>query len=149
MTAKRAAAFSLLELLVVLAVLATATLIAMPKREPTERYKLEFAAGELAEAIRYARGEAVRTGGAYGFNVEVAQNRVRVFRADLGATPPTPIYDVVDPVSKHLYTVDLDDTALATGVTLIRTATAYSTLPKDHLAWTSMRTALTTPTTRT
>jgi len=43
---------------------------------------------------------------------------VRVFRADLGTVPPTPIYDVYHPVTRQLYDLDLDEHRLFVGVSI-------------------------------
>ncbi|MEZ5542666.1 MAG: GspH/FimT family pseudopilin [Pseudomonadota bacterium] len=98
---------TLVELLVVVAILGIVAVAAIPFLSSVDPQRLEAAARVYAEAIRFARSEALRTGTPYGYSVIPAEQRIRVFRADMGTSPPTPVYDVYDPVSKRLYDVSL------------------------------------------
>jgi len=115
--------FSLVELTLVLALLGILALVALPSGQPTQSYKLELAAVELADAYRFARSESLRTGSPHGTHTDPSQNRVRVFRADTGTTPATPIYDVYHPIHRKLYDVDLDLAPEWTGVAMSAGAT--------------------------
>ena len=83
----------------------------------SETYKLELAASEVAAAYRYARGEALRGADPHGVHVDVAQNRIRLFRLPT-LSPPTPAYDVNHPLTKRLYDIDLDAQPATEGVTV-------------------------------
>ena len=104
---------TLLELTVAVAILAIVAVIALPSFAPSEKYKLEAATQQFADAIRFARSEAMRTGNWYGFYFRGDQNKIRVYRADTGTNPWTPIYDVYHPTTKQLYTIDLTDDSVA------------------------------------
>lgn len=113
--------WSLAEIVVVLLLLGIAATILLGTGDRGER-RLDVAAGEVAAALRFARQESLRTGDVYGVRIEPPERRVRVFRADTGTTPATPVYDVYDPVSKKLWDVDFDDFGPARGVTLTLSA---------------------------
>jgi hypothetical protein len=80
----------------------------IPHFSSTDYSRLDLAAREYADAIRFARSESMRLGEPRGFNQNSAQKRIRVFRADTDATPWAPVYDIYHPVSKKLYDIRLD-----------------------------------------
>ena len=69
----------------------------------SEQQRLELAATEFAEAIRFARTESIRTGEPHGFRFLTNQYRIRVFSADTSGTPWTWVWDVYHPINKTLY----------------------------------------------
>ena len=100
--------YSLLEILLVVAILGIAAAVAIPDQSPPDLQKLDLAAEETAEAMRFARGEAIRSGAPRGFQHDSGQKRIRVFRADTSTSPWSLLYDVSHPVSKKPYDVQLD-----------------------------------------
>lgn len=107
MRALRSHGVTLVELLVVVAILGIVALAAIPFLSNANPQRLDAAAQTFAAAIRFARSEAIRTGMPYGYSVTVAQQRIRVYRADLGTSPPTPVYDVYHPLRKQRYDIEL------------------------------------------
>ena len=105
--------YSLIELVVVVTVLTAIAAIVVPTPSSTNSQRLDVAAGELAMAVRFAQGEALRTGAPHGFEQTAGTQRIRLFRLDTGASPPTPIYDVLHPLGKRQYDIDLQSQALA------------------------------------
>lgn len=106
--------FSLLELVVVIAIIGISAALAVPTfSSSANHHQLALAASETADAIRFARAETLRTGTLHGVDIEVSQNRVRVFRLDPGV-----VYDVYHPVSKQLYELDTDTHALLSSISL-------------------------------
>lgn len=101
------AGYSLGELIAVVFALSLAAAIAVPNFVTPEAHELEVAAREFAEALRFARSEALRTGEPHGIHEDAGALRIRVHRTDTSATPWSPVYDVVHPVSKRLYDVAL------------------------------------------
>lgn len=114
----RETGYSLVELLAVVLVLSVAATIAVPNFATSDPNELELAAQEFARAMRHARSEAIRGGAPHGFRHESTDRRIRVFRPDTGATPWVPIYDVVHPISKKLYDIDLSAHAFARADTM-------------------------------
>lgn len=107
-TLTRQAAFSLLELLIVIALLGLTAIVVTPKISTSNNSKLDLAAEEIAQAMRFARSEAIRTGLPHGFTQQSLAKRIRVSRTNTTTVPWKPIYDVYHPISKKIYDIDLD-----------------------------------------
>ena len=115
--------YALAELLIVVAILGVAASVVIPDISTTNAGKLELAAKEFAQAMRFARSEAIRTAQPRGFSQQSTAKRIRVFRPDTGTSPWTLNYDVYHPVSKHLYDIDLNRHPFALAGSLDRVAT--------------------------
>lgn len=87
----------------------------MPDLSSTDTKKLEIAAQEIAEAIRFARAEAIRTKIPHGINTDTGNERLRVY--SLPAS--TPVYDKYHPIDKNLYDIQLKTDAFVEGVDLV------------------------------
>ncbi len=70
--------------------------------------KLQVAAQEVADAMRFARSEAMRLRQPHGFTQWTSDRSIRVFRPDTGSVPWTPIYDIYHPLSKNISDIRLD-----------------------------------------
>jgi Tfp pilus assembly protein FimT len=82
--------------------------VAIPSFSPPDPQRLDSAAQEIADAMRFARSEAMRLGEPRGFTQNSSQKRIRLFRADTGTSPWSLVYDVYHPVSKQIYDITLD-----------------------------------------
>ena len=120
MTSEKAAVhgYSLVELLLIVSLLGLVALIATPDSRPSQRYRLDKAAAEIADAYRFARSEAMRTGNPHGVRLQRPQNRARVYNSDMGTSPPTALYTVYHPATRRLYDLDLDLRRDLRGVTM-------------------------------
>ena len=119
--------FSLLELLIVVTILGIAAAVAIPDFSAATPNKVELAAEEYAQAIRFARSEAMRTGQPHGFRQQSGAKRIRVFRPDTTVSPWLRIYDVYHPISKKLYDIDLETHPFASVGAITRTPTFRGT----------------------
>jgi len=108
-TGFRSHGVTLVELLVVISILGVVAMVAIPDFRSGDPHRLDLAAEEFAQAMRFARSEAIRTGEPRGFREASTKKRIRVFRADTTTSPWTESFDVYHPVSKQLYDVDLDE----------------------------------------
>jgi len=105
---QRQRGYSLPELLAVVIILGIAASVAIPAISTVDPDGLDIAAEEIAQAMRYARSEAIRTGEPRGFRQNSSNRRIRVFRPDTSTSPWALNYDVYHPVSKKLYDIYLD-----------------------------------------
>ena len=109
----RSKGFSLLELLLVLMMLGIVAVVAIPDFSSSDNHRLEFAAGGIAGAMRFARSEALRSGEPHGFQLQTAESRIRVISFDASSNPWTPRYDVEHPGVHEFYDIQLAENSLA------------------------------------
>ena len=116
---KRERGYSLPELLAVVIILGIAAAVAIPDISTTNPNRLDLAAEEIAQAIRFARSESLRTGEIHG--VEISQNTQRVvaYRADLTTTPVSIAAILYHPVSKQQLDYEVDTGTMTDGVSII------------------------------
>jgi type II secretion system protein H len=112
--------YTLTELMIVVTILGVVAAVAMPATSSSTDSKLDLAASEFAEAMRFARSESMRTAEPHGFRQESSAKRIRVFRLDTGTSPATLVYDVYHPIDKQLYDHELDLESLASAEILVR-----------------------------
>jgi len=103
--------FTLLEILLVIAILGTFAAVAMPMLSSSNPHSLQAATHAIANAMRYARQESIRTGAPHVFGINLNLKRIRVYRADTSVSPWTGIWDVYDPLTKRIYEIYLDTPA--------------------------------------
>lgn len=99
--------YTLLELMTVVAILATIAMIVAPAITAGSHHKIDLGASLVADAMRYARDEARRTGSIHGISADQTNDRIRVFRLDETANPNLKVFDVRHPITKQLYSIDL------------------------------------------
>jgi len=114
--------YTLLELLVVAIIVGLIATLAVPSSSSGDAATLDLAAAEVADAIRFARGEAMRLGVARGFRQESTAKRLRVFSMDTNTTPATLVYDIYHSVDKHLYDRELEQQPFAFAGAMTRNA---------------------------
>lgn len=98
--------YTLLEMVIVVAVLATIAALAIPTDSPNRSQTLRLAASELADALRFAREAAQRSGTVHGVSTDTSGNQIRVFRLDEGPNPNLAVFDVYHPITKQIYVVN-------------------------------------------
>jgi prepilin-type N-terminal cleavage/methylation domain-containing protein len=82
MTPRRPRGFSLAETLAVCAVLGVAVAVALPSSQPVSEARADAAAAEVAQALRFAREETLRTGTQLMVRCDTSQNSVSVYQPD-------------------------------------------------------------------
>ena len=103
---RRPAGYSLVELLVVAGLLALIAAAAIPALTSSDDYELDRAALEVADGIRYAHAESIRRGIPYGVLANPSSDRIDLYWLDESGSSPTPVYDVPNPQTKQLYSID-------------------------------------------
>lgn len=97
--------FSLTELLLVVVIVGLVAAAAAPSLTNSDSHKLDLAANEVANVIRFARTESIRTGNPHGISAESSNQRIRPYiRGAFGF----PEYTVRNPVDKKLYNLLFD-----------------------------------------
>ena len=113
--------YTLLELVIVTSLVAILAAVALPGFGPSEAAKLELAAARVADAIRYARTEALRTGEAHGLTISQSTQKVTVKRYDLTTAPISVLYTLTHPIDKQPYDFNINTTPATAGVTVSNT----------------------------
>lgn len=114
------AGLSLIELSVVVAIMGIVALVTVPNLSPAKTQQLELAANTVADALRFARSESVRTGQVHGVLIdtdgtESTTKEVTVYRVN-----PDDLTDfsaiLYHPVRKQFHDLQLSNTRLLRGV---------------------------------
>ena len=119
--------YTLLELLVVAVIVGLVATVAMPSSSSGDAATLDLVAAEVADAIRFTRGEAMRLGVARGFRQHSGTKTIRVFSMDNATTPATLVYDIYHSVDKHLYDREFEQQPFAFGGVMTRNVTFRGT----------------------
>lgn len=119
---------TLVELLVVLAVLGTVARIALPQMEPAAGLRADAAAREVAQALRFAQAEAQRTGAWHLARCDVGNNSLAITRLDTGASPPAAdlTVPVLHPIDKKEYKIVFSASQSTTGAAIASCAFTYA-----------------------
>jgi len=127
----RQAGFSLLEITVSLLILGIMILVMIPSFSSTDPKRLEQAAEIVAQAMRYARSESMRTGEIHGVlidtkDVESLGRDITVFKADLAQSPFGNLGTLYHPVSKQPYDLWLNKNPQTRNVTFKNTGKIFT-----------------------
>lgn len=98
------------------AILGILAAVALPNLSPLKEERLDLAASLIADAIRYARIEAIRSGQIHGVRISQVTQEVDVSSYDITAVPVAQIATLPNPVSKQPYLLDLDILSTTKGV---------------------------------
>lgn len=134
--------FSLIELTAVVAILGITALVVIPSLSPTDPHILELAAYRLADALRYARSEALRTGEIHGVLVDTDNGHadardILVFKADTTGSPFGNAQTLTHPITKQPYDLWLGKGGITSNVEFAKAAKPFSfagvTGPKQYM----------------
>ncbi len=114
--ARRNRGASLVEALIFVALVGLIAVVALPDLTSSGAAKLDFAANEIVEALRFGRAESMRTGDVFGVTVIEAEERVIVFKARMNPLPVGPDFTIHHPVRKQLWDVRFDNDPTTAGV---------------------------------
>ncbi len=118
--------YSLLELTLVVLILGIMAAAVVPSFfSATDSHKLDLVAEEIAQALRFARSEARRTGKHYGATISQATQTITVKKWDITTDPASTELVPYDPVSKQSFVFDADGFALASGVSISNSSDVF------------------------
>lgn len=120
-----ASGFTLVEILIVVAILTAFAVAFLSGTSSHDEVQLEYATQEIVSAIRFARSEAMRTGIAHGVRAKPNEQLVQAYRITPGSNPTERIYDVRHPHDKQVIDFTLGVTPGMESVTLESTAFDY------------------------
>lgn len=121
----RETGLSLVELSAVVAILGIIALVVVPDLSPTHAKKSELAANRVAQALRFARSEAMRTGEHHGVTISQVTQDVTVKKWDLTTDPVSTESIPHDPLSKHSFQFGVDEFSLASGIGITNSSDAF------------------------
>ena len=127
-TARRQTGVTLVEMVIVVAVVAVAAWLAIPKADPQVAFAADAVAGEIARAVRFAQREAVRTGTYQLISVDPATQVLRVYQSkSSGATTTT------NPIDKRPYEISFAGNAMPRA-TIVSSVFKYDGGPTTNFA---------------
>ena len=115
----RQAGFSLLELSIVVLILGIMALVVIPDSAPSSQQKLDLAANQIAQALRFAHSEALRTGEHHGVTISQVTQTITLQKWDMTTDPVSTELIPYHPVNKQAFVFDADGMSLAPGVSII------------------------------
>ena len=121
MYAHRCAAYTLTELLIVVAILAIAAVVAIPTAQPVAEFRADAAAGEVVNALRYARDNAQYSGAQRLFDCDAAANSIAVFALETDKTTTRAAREPVEhPFNRAPYLLNLNAAPAGNTMALVR-----------------------------
>ena len=127
MSSERSKGFTLAEILLAVAIAAIIAGVVLPMLSSQDSKKLEVAARETGNALRFAVNEARRTGSYVLVDAKTAAGRLRVVKSDAGGAN---LGAVNDPLSKQALDIDTAGSPFSGPVSMtprfMRGGTAYA-----------------------
>lgn len=121
MNTRRCAGYTLLELMIVVAVLAIAAVVAIPTAQPVAEFRADAAAGEVVNALRFARENAQYSGVQRLFDCDAAANTIAVFALETDKTTTRVARDPVEhPFNRAPYLLNLNAAPAGNTMALVR-----------------------------
>ena len=109
--------YSLLELTLVVLIIGIMAAAVVPSFfSSTDQYKLDLVAEEIAQALRFAQNESLRTGEYFGATISQTTQTITVKKWDVTTNPVSTELVPYHPVSKKSFVFDADGLTLAPGV---------------------------------
>ncbi len=99
--------------------------VTVPGVSATDHHRLALAASEVAEALRLARDEAIRTGDVHGIQISQTTQKIAVYKADLGASPVGQEFVLYHPIDKKPLDFVLSDRVGFGDVRIVNTQSPF------------------------
>lgn len=125
LTSLQCRGFTVTELLVVVIIVGLLAVVATPALRSADPNKVDLAATQLAEALRFARSEAMRTGQVHSVQVRQNEEDFAAEKTDLSFEPAGAEFILRHPVTKQLFEQDFDDPGPVLGVDISNSQDAF------------------------
>ena len=93
-------------------------IVVIPESAPTNQQKLDLVANQIAQALRFAHSEAIRTGEHHGVTISQVTQNIMVKKWDMTTDPVSTELVPFHPVSKKSFAFDVDGLILAAGTSI-------------------------------
>lgn len=128
---KMQSGLSLIELTITISILGIIALVAIPNLTVTDPVKLDLAANKVADAIRFARSESIRTGQVHGVlidhnDMDSTGKDIIVYQADLASSPFAVQQILRHPLSKQLYDISISENTLTANITITNNSNVFN-----------------------
>lgn len=100
--------------------------VVIPDSAPGNQQKLDLAANHIAQALRFAHREALRTGEHHGVTISQVTQTITVKKWDMTTDPISTELIPYQPVSKQSFVFDADQMSLAPGVSIINSIDIFN-----------------------
>ncbi len=117
--------YSLLELTLVVLVLGIMAAAMIPSFDSAGPPKLDLVADEIAQALRFAQNEALRTGEHHGATISQTTQTITVKKWDVSTDPVSTALVPYHPVDKKSFVFDADGFSLAPGVSIVNASDVF------------------------
>ena len=104
------------------------TLVMIPDSSPTSQQKLDLVANHIAQALRFARSEALRTSEHHGVTISQVTQTITVKKWDMTTNPVSTELIPYHPVNKQSFVFDADGMSLAPGVSITNSSDIFNYL---------------------
>lgn len=118
--------YTLVEIVIVISIIGALAAVALPDSLASIESRLDLAANEISQAVRYAQSEAIRTGEYHGIEISQDTQKITVYKADMTGTVIGQASLLVNPIDKKDYQFYLHDMPGASGVSIANTADVFS-----------------------
>ncbi|MDH3221209.1 MAG: GspH/FimT family pseudopilin [Gammaproteobacteria bacterium] len=100
----------------------------IPDSSPGSQQKLDLAAQQIAQALRFAHAEALRTGEHHGVTISQVTQTITVQKWDLTTDPVSTELVPYHPVDKRAFVFAADRLSLAPGVSITNSSDIFNYL---------------------
>lgn len=126
LNSNKQAAYSLLELTAIVLILSIMAAAVVPSFFASSSHKLDLVAEEIANALRFARSESLRTGEHYGATISQVTQTITIIKWDITTDPVSTELIPYHPVSKKTFQFNADGFSLAPGISINNSADIFN-----------------------